>query len=293
MSKLSPEEIKRVKGLGCLKDKRYDDVFNVRVLTGNGKLASAKHRVVAEAAEKYGSGEVCLTSRMTFEIQGVRYENIDALRSFLSENGLETGGTGNKVRPVVCCKGTTCGYGLIDTFGLCEQIHERFYVGYHDVPLPHKFKIGIGGCPNNCVKPDLNDVGIIGQCVPRVDPDVCRGCPKCQIEVGCPVHAAKVVDGTLTIDENKCNHCGRCMGKCPFGAVSEEVRGYRICIGGRWGKSGNRGQALNRVFLSEAEVLDALERIILFYRDHGTAGERFADTINRLGFEAVEKTVLE
>ena len=34
--KLSPAEIKRVKGLGCLQDKRYDDVFNVRVITRNG-----------------------------------------------------------------------------------------------------------------------------------------------------------------------------------------------------------------------------------------------------------------
>ena len=34
--KLSPEEIKRVKGLGCLQDKRYDDIFNIRVITGNG-----------------------------------------------------------------------------------------------------------------------------------------------------------------------------------------------------------------------------------------------------------------
>ena len=33
--KLSPEEIKRVKGLGCLQDKRYDDIFNIRVITGN------------------------------------------------------------------------------------------------------------------------------------------------------------------------------------------------------------------------------------------------------------------
>ena len=31
--KLSPEEIKRVKGLGCLQDKRYDDIFNIRVIT--------------------------------------------------------------------------------------------------------------------------------------------------------------------------------------------------------------------------------------------------------------------
>ena len=34
--------------------------------------------------------------------------------------------------------------------------------------LPHKFKIAVGGCPNNCVKPDLNDLGIIGQRVPAL-----------------------------------------------------------------------------------------------------------------------------
>lgn len=36
--KLSPEEIKRVKGLGCLQDKRYDNIFNIRVITGNGHI---------------------------------------------------------------------------------------------------------------------------------------------------------------------------------------------------------------------------------------------------------------
>ena len=42
----------------------------------------------------------------------------------------EMGGTGSKVRPVVSCKGTTCQYGLIDTFALSEEIHERFFHGY-------------------------------------------------------------------------------------------------------------------------------------------------------------------
>ena len=38
-----------------------------------------------------------------------------------------------------------------------------FIRAIHDVKLPHKFKIAVGGCPNNCVKPDLNDLGVIGQ----------------------------------------------------------------------------------------------------------------------------------
>ena len=106
-SRLSPEEIKRVKGLGCLQDKRYNDVFNVRVITRNGKITSEEQRVVAEAADRFGSGAVTMTARLTLEIQGVSYDQIDPLIAVLKEHGLDTGGTGSLLRPVVSCKGTT------------------------------------------------------------------------------------------------------------------------------------------------------------------------------------------
>ena len=293
MSKLTPDDIKRVKGLGCLKDKRFDDVFNVRVITRNGKITSDEHRAIAEAADKFGSGEAAMTTRLSIEIQGVKYDNIDPLIAFLAEHGLETGGTGPLVRPVVSCKGTTCRFGLIETYELSEKIHERFYKGYHNVTLPHKFEIAVGGCPNNCVEPDLNDLGSIGQRVPSHDLDKCRGCKKCQVEAACPVGAAKLVDGKLSLDENLCNRCGRCKGTCPFGVTSTYVNCYKICIGGRWGKRTANGRPLSKLFMTEEEVLDVIERTILFFRDEGKPGERFADTINRLGFEYVESKIVK
>lgn len=288
---VSPAEIKRVKSLGCLQDKRYPDVFNVRVITKNGKITAEEQRVIAEAADRFGSGEVTFTSRLTLEIQGVKYANIEAVIEFLNEHGLITGGTGSLVRPVVSCKGTTCQYGLIDTFGLSEKIHERFYLGYHDVTLPHKFKIAVGGCPNNCVKPNLNDLGIIGQRAPVVQADKCRGCAKCQVELACPIKSAKVTDGKIVMGDD-CNNCGRCRGKCPFGAVAEYTDCYKIYIGGRWGKKIANGRPLEKLFTSEEEVLDVVERAILFFRDEGLSGERFADTIERLGFEYVQDKLL-
>lgn len=288
---VSPAEIKRVKALGCLQDKRYPDVFNVRVITKNGKITAEEQRVIAEAADRFGSGEVTFTSRLTLEIQGVKYANIEAVIEFLNEHGLITGGTGSLVRPVVSCKGTTCQYGLIDTFGLSEKIHERFYLGYHDVTLPHKFKIAVGGCPNNCVKPNLNDLGIIGQRAPVVQADKCRGCAKCQVELACPIKSAKVTDGKIVMGAD-CNNCGRCRGKCPFGAVAEYTDCYKIYIGGRWGKKIANGRPLEKLFTSEEEVLDVVERAILFFRDEGLSGERFADTIERLGFEYVQDKLL-
>ena len=267
-------------------------MFNVRVITRNGKITVAEHYAVAEGAERFGSGEVAMTSRLTMEIQGVKYENIDALIAFLAEHGLETGGTGSLVRPVVSCKGTTCQYGLIDTFDLSEKIHERFYKGYHDVTLPHKFKIAVGGCPNNCVKPDLNDLGIIGQRLPMFDFSKCRGCKVCQVENACPIKVATMENGKLVVNPDACNGCGRCKGKCPFGVTEEYTNGFKIYIGGRWGKKMANGIPLSKIFTSEEEVLDTVERAILFFRNDGITGERFADTVARLGFEYVEDQLL-
>ena len=290
--KLPPEEIKRVKGLGCLQDKRYADVFNVRVITRNGLITAEEHRIIAEAAEKFGSGAVTMTTRLTLEIQGVKHENIQPLIDFLNEHGLLTGGTGSLVRPVVSCKGTTCQYGLADTFGLSEKIHEKFYLGYHGVTLPHKFKICVGGCPNNCAKPSLNDLGVIGQKVPMIDYTKCHGCKKCQVEQSCPIKIAHLVDGKIQVNPEECNNCGRCAGKCPFGAFEEYQYGFKVFVGGRWGKKIAHGQPLTKIFTSEEEVMDVIEKAILLFRDEGISGERFADTIDRLGFEYVNEKLI-
>ncbi|MBQ8566192.1 MAG: (4Fe-4S)-binding protein [Clostridia bacterium] len=289
---MTNEDILRVKGLGFLRDKRTEDCFNARVITRNGKITADEVITIAEASKRFGNGEVAMTSRLTMEIQCVPFDNIEPLCAFLNERGLETGGTGPKVRPVVSCKGTSCVFGLIDTFGLSEKIHYDFYKGYHNVKLPHKFKIAVGGCPNNCVKPDLNDIGIVGQCVPVYDTEKCKGCKKCAVVSACPVNAVKLTDGKAEYSLTDCNNCGRCKGKCPFGAFSGYTQGYKVFIGGRWGKRVARGIPLTKIFTSEEEVLTVIESSILFFKEYGLAGERFNDTIVRMGFDEAEKIIL-
>ena len=288
---IHPDEIKRVKGLGCLQNKGTD-CFNIRVLTVNGKITSQQAKTLAEAAEKFGSGELTFTTRMTVEVKGVHYDNIEPFMAYIGQVGLIAGGTGPLVRPVVSCKGTTCQFGLYDTFGLAEEIHNRFYLGYHSVKLPHKFKIACGGCPNNCVKPDINDLGIVGQKIPGFDGDKCKGCSKCKIAVACPMGAASVEDKLLQVDKAKCNNCGRCIGKCPFDAVAEGTPGFKVYIGGRWGKKVAQGKPLSKIFTDREEVLRVVESAILLFREQGLPGERFGDTINRIGFENVEAQLL-
>lgn len=292
VAKRSPEEIKRVKGMGFLVNRGTDN-FNARIITVNGKISAEQQRKIAEAAEKFGNGTITFTSRLTIEVPGVPFDKIDDFRTFLAEAGLETGGTGSKVRPVVSCKGTTCQFGLADTFGVSEKLHEKFYEGYRDVKTPHKFKIAIGGCPNNCVKPDLNDLGIIGQLEPIVDIDNCIGCKVCQPEKVCPMNAISVVDGQMHIDDERCNNCGLCVEKCPFDVIPEGNRGYKVAIGGRWGKTGQRGTPLSQLIRTDEELMDIVEKMILLYREQGITGERLAQTIDRIGFEEVEKQLFD
>ena len=288
---VSAADEKRVKGMGFLNNRGTDN-FNGRIITVNGRITAAQQRCIAEAAEKFGSGEVVFTTPMTVEVPGIPYDKIEKFQEFIAKEGLVTGGTGAKVRPVVSCKGTTCQYGLLDSYELSEEIHKRFYEGYRQVVLPHKFKIAVGGCPNNCVKPDLNDVGIIGQRIPNFGQDSCKGCKKCAIEKNCPVGAAKVTDGILKIDESICNNCGRCAQKCPFEAMQEGTNGYKIYIGGRWGKKVAQGRALGKIFTDKEEALSVIEKTILLFKEQGRAGERLAQTIERLGFENVEAQLL-
>ena len=229
---ITKEEEKRLKALGFITN-TGTNCFSARVLTGYGRVSADTLRALADAADRYGNGTLISTTRLTIEVPGIPYEKTGAFREEIERIGLETGGTGPKVRPVVSCKGTTCRFGLIDTFALAEEIHRRFYQSYHHVILPHKFKIAVGGCPNRCVKPDLNDIGIMGW----------RG-------------------------------------------------GYRIFLGGRWGKKQNVARPMSTVFQTQEEVLQVIEKAILFYKENGEKGERFSETIARLGFEKVEAQLM-
>lgn len=289
---VTKEQEKKVKALGFLRNRGTDN-FSARIITVNGKITADQATAVAAAAKKFGNGIVTMTTRLTLECQGIPFDKIEDFRAELAVVGLETGGTGSKVRPIVSCKGSTCQYGLIDAFALSEECHKKFYKGYREVKLPHKFKIAVGGCPNNCVKPDLNDLGIIGQYIPKIDEESCNGCKKCTIESACPIGVAKIEDGIISIDKALCNNCGLCIDKCSFDAIPDGIRGYKIYIGGRWGKQTAVGKALSKIFTDKEELLRAVECAILLYRESGKTGERFAKTIERLGFETVEKEIIE
>lgn len=52
------------------------------------------------------------------------------------------------------------------------------------------------------------------------------------------------------------------------------------------------GKTLSKIFTSKEEIIKLVEKAILLYREQGKTGERFAETVERLGFENVEAQLL-
>ena len=287
---LTNEQITSVKGRGFLRN-RGTDCFSGRIVTVAGLFTPDQLHAIAECSEKYGNGKVIFTARLATEIVGIPFDKIPEAEAFMAERGLYFGGTGAKVRPITACKGTTCVYGNIDTQALAKVIYDRFYIGMRDVKLPHKFKIGVGGCPNSCMKPSLNDVGVEGCRAFSFDSELCRGCKKCAVAESCPTKAVSVVNGKAVIDTDKCTNCGVCVGKCPFGAVPKEAGSVcRIFVGGTWGKTQRMGTLLNAVYSTD-EIPTVIEKVMLWYKENGYVKERLGAAIDRLGANELEVAI--
>lgn len=162
MSNLTPDDVKKVKGQGFLRNRGTDN-FSGRIVACGTVFTAEDFENIAAIAKQFGNGTAICTSRLAVEIPGIPFEKIEDAISFAKEHGLAFGGTGAKIRPVAACKGTTCVFGTYDTQGMAKKIHNEFYLGWTNVSLPHKFKITVGGCPNSCMKPSINDFGIEGR----------------------------------------------------------------------------------------------------------------------------------
>ncbi|MBQ8536616.1 MAG: (4Fe-4S)-binding protein [Clostridia bacterium] len=284
---LDPKDIARVKGLGFLHN-RGTDCFSARVLSKNGTMTVEQLQAVAQCAQLYGAGRVAFTSRLMVEIPGLHLEDVEKVQAHVAQVGLTVGGTGPKVRPITACKGTTCIYGNADTQGIAAQLFDTFYTGWHGVTLPHKFKISVGGCPNSCMKPSLNDFGIEAHRIPVTELDKCRGCAVCQVAAKCPMKAVSLKDGKIVMDKTLCNDCAVCVNACPFGVIPQvDEPVFAVYVGGTWGKKSRNGTRLSRYY-KQSELEPVLEKTLLWFRDNAYQKERLGAAIDRLGVEKLE-----
>ncbi len=262
--------------------------FSLRLRVVGGNLTAAQVATVAEVAEKYGDGHIHLTSRQSVEIPFIRLDQIDEVKDALAVGGVTPGVCGPRVRTVTACQGAAiCPSGCIDTFLLAQELDQRYY----GRELPHKFKIGITGCRNNCLKSEENDLGIKGGIQGDWKESACIGCGVCV--KACRTGAISMVeDRKIEVNKSKCNFCGRCVKACPAEAWNA-VSGYIVSFGGLFGNHIHPGETIIPFIEDHDRLIKVCDAAIQFFDDNAAAGERFKITMDRVGQDQFRETILE
>lgn len=276
---------KEMKALGFLlqNDKEH---YAVRFLSKAGNFTVEELSNINTLAEKYARGYCGLTTRLQIEIPWIKDEDVEKVMEEAKKLGLRHGGTGQKIRPLVACKGTVCLHGNIDTQEICRQLESKYF----GTDTPHKCKIGIVGCANNCAKANINDIGVMGKTIPEFILDNCVACGICVQD--CRQKALEVVDKKITYNEELCVSCGECVRVCKTNAVLAKEKGADIFVGGRFGRGIRIGDSLGKIF-KEEEIVTVVDKIMEHYKEIGNKGERISGVMDRVGKEKFIADVLE
>ena len=259
--------------------------FSLRLAVVGGNLTAENIKTVAEVAEKYGKGYVHMTSRQGVEIPFIKFDDIEEVRSELEKGGVRPGVCGPRVRTVTACQGAAvCPSGCIDTYTLAKEFDERYF----GRELPHKFKFGVTGCQNNCLKAEENDLGVKGGFLIDYKPE---DCISCGVWVkACRENALSMDDGKVVIDKEKCNNCGRCVKACPADSWNYEP-GYIVSFGGLFGNKIYKGEQIVPIIKDKETLFRVADAAIKFFEDYANPGERFRLTLQRVGEDEFRKAI--
>ena len=270
---------------GFMRQKQKNN-FSLRLAVVGGNLTAKNLYKIAEVAEKYGDGHVHLTSRQSVEIPFIKLDQIEEVKNELEKGDCKPGVCGPRVRTVTACQGNQiCPSGNIDSYHIAQELDKRYFAR----ELPHKFKFGVTGCQNNCLKAEENDVGIKGATLVEWNEDACIMCGVC--EKACRTGAIHITDGKITLEQDKCNYCGRCAKACPTDAWDGES-GFLVSFGGLFGNRIHKGEEFLPVLKSEEELFRVADAAIQFFDDYAKPSERFQFTIERVGIDKFKEALL-
>lgn len=270
---------------GFMRQKQKNN-FSLRLAVVGGNLTAENLQIIAKVAEKYGDGHVHLTSRQSVEIPFIKLDDVEEVKEVLATGGCKPGVCGPRVRTITACQGSAvCPSGNIDSYDIAKKLDERYFAR----ELPHKFKFGVTGCQNNCLKAEENDVGIKGGMTVEYKEDACISCGVCV--KACRLEALTMKDGKIEINTDKCNNCARCVKSCPTDAWVG-TPGYIVSFGGTFGNFVYKGQELVPIIRDKDTLFRVTDAAINYFEENAKPSERFRKTLERLGEDELKRKVL-
>ncbi|HEY8481857.1 MAG TPA: nitrite/sulfite reductase [Spirillospora sp.] len=150
-----------------------DGNFYVGFAPRAGRVSGEILGVVADLAERYGSGRVRTTTEQKMVILDVPEENTEALADALEEHDLQVRPSTFRRQTMACTGIEYCKLAIVDTkhraMKLIDELEQR--LPDFDQPL----SINVNGCPNSCARIQVADIGLKGQLVVDENGDQVEG----------------------------------------------------------------------------------------------------------------------
>ena len=136
------------------------DLNYVGVTIPVGRLPVAQMRIVADVADRFGSGEVRLTVWQNLLIPNIRTTDLNAVEQMLGEAGLECK-AGTVLSGTVACTGNKgCKFAASDT-----KTHAVALASLLDLRFPNldrPLNLHVTGCSHSCAQHYVGDIGLMG-----------------------------------------------------------------------------------------------------------------------------------
>jgi nitrite reductase (NADH) large subunit len=115
--------------------------------------------VIADVADKYKVSTVKVTGGQRIDLLGIVKEDLPKVWHDLNSGGLVSGHAyGKALRTVKTCVGSEwCRFGTQDSTAMGIKLERMTWGSW----MPHKFKIGVSGCPRNCAEATIKDFGVV------------------------------------------------------------------------------------------------------------------------------------
>lgn len=279
-------------------------VTALRVRIPGGALSAEILKMVADIANKYGDGSVHMITRQGFEILNIPMEYMEEVNKEIQPlidktkinqpiegEGYPAAGTRN----IAACIGNkVCPKAQYNTTDFARKIENIVYPNHLHV------KIAFTGCPNDCIKSRMHDIGVIGMCLPEYNSYRCISCGACVKKCKqVSTNALKGVNYKVVRDHDKCIGCGECVLVCPNNAWTRNPKKYfRVCIMGRTGKKNPRIAQDFIKWADEDSVTKIIENTYKFTEEYIDPNapmrkEHIGYIVDRMGFKLYKDYALE
>lgn len=136
-----------------------DGTYSVIPRMWGGVTTAEELRVIADVADKYNVSTVKVTGGQRIDLLGIVKEDLPKVWQDLNSGGLVSGHAyGKALRTVKTCVGNDwCRFGTQDAMAMGIKLERMTWGSW----MPHKFKMGVSGCPRNCAEATIKDFGVV------------------------------------------------------------------------------------------------------------------------------------